>query len=382
MARFYDWGSRTAIPAMLGLAASDRTWAELWFGAHPSGPAMVGSGSGAVRLDQLITADPETALGPAVAARFGSLPFLLKVLAAALPLSLQAHPSAEAARAGFAREEALGIPIHSPQRSFRDRSPKPELICALTRFDMLCGFRDPNSTLALLDTIETPALDPLRRRLSDHPTGAGLRDLTTRLLTDDTAATAGLSHAVAQACAGATGDWSAERAMVADLETHHRGDPGVVVALLLNLVTLQPGQALFLGAGSLHAYLRGTGVEVMASSDNVIRAGLTSKPVDISTFLDVVSTDPSVPDVQQPAPVGTVTSYRTSAPEFSLQRIEVSGEATVTGGPAIVLCTRGQVRAGDLGLDCGRAAWVGADTEAVVLSGEATVFRAGVGSDL
>ena len=364
-----------------------------------------------------MAADPVAALGPEAAARFGRLPFMIKVLAAARPLSLQTHPGAEAARAGCAREDGLGLPRTSPERSFRDDSPKPELICALTPFEVLCGFRDPTQTLALLESIDTPALDPMCRRLAADPTPDGLRDLTTWLLGRDRAASAEFNRRVARACSPApvselaegaergpertagerasgmgrgADDWAAARALIVDLEAQFPDDPGVAVALLLNRVTLQPGEALFLGPGLLHSYLGGTGVEVMASSDNVIRAGLTSKPVDIPAFLEVVSTDPVTPDVRRPVPVGGVADYRVPVSEFSLQRIEADGVVSVGGGPAILLCTRGRARAGgaraggreagDLEIRPGTAVWVDARTEAVTLRGEATVFRAGIGS--
>ncbi len=426
--RHYDWGSRTAIPDLLGLPASDRPWAELWFGAHPQGPALAGPAR--TPLDQVVAADPAAALGPETAARFGRLPFLVKILAAARPLSLQTHPDAEAARAGCAREDGLGIPRTSPERSFRDGSPKPELICALTPFEALCGFRPPARTLALLESIDTPALDSMRRRLADDPTPSGLRDITAWLLGRDRAAAAEFNREVARACrrappperaageeraavperaaaperaAGEEQSLAPERALAADLESQFPGDPGVAVALLLNRVTLQPGEALFLGPGLLHSYLGGTGVEVMASSDNVIRAGLTSKPTDIPTFLEVVSTDPIVPEVQRPVPVGGVADYRAPVSEFSLQRIEADGEVAVGGGPAVLLCTRGRVRARsrdpggpaaenpgtenqedqeveNLEIGPGEAVWVDARAETVRLRGEATVFRVGIGS--
>ena len=178
--RNYDWGSLTAIPDLLGRPSTGEPWAELWFGAHPDSPARVGAR--AEPLDRLIAADPVAALGPAVASRYGRLPFLLKVLAAAAPLSLQAHPSAEDAAAGFEREEAMGIPRDGPQRMFRDRSPKPELICALGTFEALCGFRDPQRTAVLLDTLDTPGLDPLRQRLGTR-SGSQIHDVLAWLLT-------------------------------------------------------------------------------------------------------------------------------------------------------------------------------------------------------
>ena len=441
VSRHYDWGSRTAIPEMLGLPASDRPWAELWFGAHPQGPALVGPSR--APLDRVVAADPAAALGPGAADRFGGLPFLVKILAAARPLSLQVHPDAEAARAGCAREDALGLPRSSPERSFRDDSPKPELICALTPFEALWGFRDPARTSALLESIDTPALDPLRQRLAADSTPRGLRDLTAWLLGRDRAAAAEFNREVARACrrppgetrieeewamgpdrtggeesasreGRAAGEWAAARALAADLEAWHPANPGVAVALLLNRVRLQPGEALFLGPGLLHSYLGGTGVEVMASSDNVIRAGLTAKPTDVETFLEVVSTDPVEPEVQRPSPVGGVAAYRAPVAEFSLQRIEADGEVSVAGGPAILLCTRGRVRAfsgnggnpeaeshkaenpevGHQGTENpvtgsqqaespeigpGEAVWVGACTESVTLRGAATIFRAGIG---
>lgn len=436
--RHYDWGSRTAIPELLGLPASDRPWAELWFGAHPQGPALVGPSR--TPLDRVVAADPGAALGSEAAARFGGLPFLVKILASARPLSLQVHPDAETARAGCAREDALGLPRSSPERSFTDDSPKPELICALTPFEALWGFRDPARTLALLESIDTPALDFLRQRLAADPTPGGLRDLTAWLLARDRTDAAEFNREVARACRRPPGaersggpsraygteqaveeraageEWAfkagraaeeraAARALAADLEAWHPDDPGVAVALLLNRVRLQPGEALFLGPGLLHSYLGGTGVEVMASSDNVIRAGLTAKPTDIPTFLDVVSTDPVEPEVQSPSPVDGVAHYRAPVAEFSLQRIEVDGEVSVAGGPAILLCTRGRARAfsreavaseverqqfenpgarhrgaENLEIKPGGAVWVGARTESVTLRGEATVFRAGIGA--
>ena len=191
--RSYDWGSLTAIPDLLGRPATGEPWAELWLGAHPAAPATVGAR--AEPLDRLIASDPAAALGSAVASRYGRLPFLPKVLAAAAPLSLQAHPSAEQAAAGFEREEAMGIPLDAPRRMFRDRSAKPELICALSGFEALCGFRDPLQTAALLDTLDAPALDPLRRRLQGR-SGSQMRDLLAWLIALDGPEAAALAEVV------------------------------------------------------------------------------------------------------------------------------------------------------------------------------------------
>ena len=374
--RKYDWGSTSSIPSLLGCAEDGKPWAELWLGAHPSAPSVVGESR--TPLDELIAADPAAQLGTAVTDRFGSLPFLFKVLAAAAPLSLQAHPSVPQAEAGYAREDAAGIPIDAPNRSFRDRFHKPELICALTDFHALCGFRDPVATLDVLATIDTAALDPIRDRLAVFSDVDGLGPLLEYLLTLPATDAAALVAPVVAACGVPGADRHADvRAMAAALGERYPGDAGVVTALLLNLVHLKPGEALFLGAGSLHAYLGGTGVEIMANSDNVLRGGLTTKHIDIPTLLEVVDARPIEPVVQRPALVRGIASYDTPVPEFLLDRLDLDGSATVSG-PAILLCTDGAVDAGSFSLERGAAAWLPAGDGIVELRGRGTVYRAGV----
>ena len=374
--RKYDWGSTSSIPSILGCAEDGKPWAELWLGAHPSAPSMVGETR--TPLDELIAADPAAQLGTAVADRFGSLPFLFKVLAAAAPLSLQAHPSVPQAEAGYAREDAAGVPIDAPNRSFRDRFHKPELICALTDFYALCGFRNPLATLDVLATIDTSALDPIRDRLAVSSDVDGLGPLLEYLLTLPAADAAALVAPVVAACGVPGPDRHADvRAMAAALGERYPGDAGVVTALLLNLVHLKPGEALFLGAGNLHAYLGGTGVEIMANSDNVLRGGLTTKHIDIPTLLEVVDARPIEPIVQRPALVQGIASYDTPVPEFLLDRLDLDGSASVSG-PAILLCTDGAVDAGSFLLERGAAAWLPAGDGIVELRGRGTVYRAGV----
>ena len=376
----YEWGSTSSIPAILGRPEDGRPWAELWLGAHASAPSLVGCRR--EPLDALIASEPGSALGNEVADRFdGSLPFLLKILAAGAPLSLQSHPSIAQAEAGYAREDAAGVPVDAPNRSFRDRNHKPELICALTPFDALCGFRDPETTLEVLATIPTSALDGVRARVQlAADAGDGLDDLLAHLLTLSPAEALALTEPVVAACRTASGAPFADvRSMAVSLGERYPGDAGIVTALLLNFVHLEPGEALFLGAGNLHAYLHGTGVEIMANSDNVLRGGLTPKHVDVDTLLDVVEARPLPVDVQRPQVIDGVATYRTPVPEFSLARLEVD-RPVVTEGPAILLCTAGAVDAGDHTLDRGAAAWLPAADGPVELSGRGTVFRAGVGS--
>ena len=375
----YAWGSTSSLPQILGRPVDGRPWAELWLGAHPSAPATVGCS--AERLDHLIASDPSAALGADVAARFdGSLPFLVKILAADAPLSLQSHPSIAQARAGFARENAAGVPVDAPHRSFRDQNHKPELICALTPFDALCGFRDPAATLDVLATIETSALDGVRTELRTAADGdRRLDSLLAHLLTLDATAAAALTEPIVEACRLAgPGEHGDVRSMVVELAEAYPGDAGIVTALLLNLVHLEPGAALFLGAGNLHAYLRGTGVEIMANSDNVLRGGLTPKHIDVETLLGVVEARPLPIDPQRPALRDGVATYDAPVPDFSLARIDVDGTASVEG-PAILLCVDGAVDGDGHTLDRGTAAWVPASAGPVELVGAGIVFVAGVG---
>ncbi|MCY4422642.1 MAG: mannose-6-phosphate isomerase, class I [Acidimicrobiaceae bacterium] len=376
--RHYDWGSLTAIPELLGRPATGEPWAELWLGAHPAAPAKVGAR--AEPLDRLIAADPAAALGSAVASRYGRLPFLLKVLAAAEPLSLQAHPSAAHAEAGFEREEAMGIPRDGPRRMFRDRSAKPELVCALSPFEALCGFRDPRRTAALLDTLDTPGLDPLRRRLGALA-GSQMRDLLEWLLGLDRSAAAELAESATEACGASDADdeWSGVRSAVAALGTRHRGDAAVVVALLLNHVVLAPGEALFLDAGCLHAHLGGTAVELMAGSDNVVRAGLTSKHVDAAALIEIVDCAPGPAPILHPERVSGDAVFSPPVAEFCLRRLDVDGSSALEAGPAVLLCIEGCVDANGVTLDRGAAAWSGAGEPHMVMEGRGTVFCATVG---
>lgn len=378
----YAWGDPAFIPRLQGRPGTGDPEAELWFGAHPVAPSRL-AGSGAA-LDELVAADPEAVLGPAVARRFGRFPFLVKVLAAGQPLSIQAHPSPAQARAGYRREETAGIAWDSPRRTYRDDNHKPELLAALTPFEAKCGFRPLDDTRRLVDLVvsagPTPALAELRSRLAGAPTGAAPEDLAGPTgaagavpggATDDRAVVAaavgwllGLAPdaagplvadvvaATEKILAGAVPAeaerFEPELRWTGRLDRHHPGDAGVMVALLLNHVVLAPGEAVYLEAGNLHAYLRGAGVEVMANSDNVVRGGLTAKHVDAPELLSILDTTPAPAPVQTPG--GARYRYRVPAPEFALSRAEgtpggpAEGETVAAPtGPEIVLVTEGRV---------------------------------------
>ena len=362
----YAWGSLTAIPSLLGATPDGSPQAELWLGAHPSAPSRLAGGAS---LESAIATEPQRLLGASTVARFGPrLPFLLKVLAAAQPLSLQAHPSPAQAQAGFAREEAAGVPQSAPHRNYKDASHKPEIICALTRFEALCGFRQRADTVRLwrglgLDTAE----------LEDR----GLKAYFEQLLTSPQAALVDqLVHAARTPVPG----FAAECALVARLSKLYPGDVGIVGALLLNLVTLEPGEALYLDAGNLHAYLEGTGVELMANSDNVLRGGLTPKHVDVNELLSVLDFSDGPPRVLRPTGSPEAV-YPTPAPDFRLSRVTVDAPLTLPAlGPQVLLVTEGEVQVGALTLSRGQSAFAGADEGALDVRGHGTLFRATLGA--
>ncbi|MHA7280319.1 mannose-6-phosphate isomerase, class I [Arthrobacter sp. MDT2-2] len=343
--RPYAWGSVRAIADLLGREPSGGPEAELWVGAHPDSPSQAVRPDGTRRsLADLIAEDPEGLLGEATAERFdGRLPFLLKVLAADSALSLQVHPSLEQAAAGYDAEEASGVPRDAPHRNYRDRNHKPEMIYALTPFEALCGFRPLPEALrtftALASAVEPGSwthelLDSVAAQLSSGADSA-LRSAFTLLLE----AAPEVVDAVVAAVAGAAGPAqatgaeeadavAADLATLSELSAQYPGDPGVLVALLLNRVSLRPGEALYLPAGNIHAYLQGLGIEVMASSDNVLRGGLTPKHVDTAELLSTVVFEPIAPPAL--APEYTLLDqelYRPPFEEFQLQRIELGDPA-------------------------------------------------------
>ena len=273
----YDWGDRTYIPQLLHRTADGRPWAELWLGTHPSGPATIA--------------------GERLTARTGELPYLLKVLAAAAPLSLQAHPNRQQALDGHAR----GI--------YPDGRAKPELVCALTRFDALCGIRPIHATLTLLGALDA---EPLAAAIRADGIGAVIEGLYRGRIDP---------RPTVIACSRSQ---RPEAELVTQLAARYPDDPSVVVTLLLNRVTLQPGEAIHLTAGNLHAYLSGAGIELMSASDNVVRGGLTAKPVDVDELLRILDTTPLAEPVMKRA----ARSGRYPLPEAGCTLVRVESGRT------------------------------------------------------
>jgi mannose-6-phosphate isomerase len=391
----YAWGSRTAIPELLGIPNPAGTaQAELWMGAHPAAPSPVVRGGAEVPLDAVIAADPVGELGAAVARRFGGrLPFLLKVLAAHSALSIQLHPDRATAEAGFAADNARGLAPDASGRVYVDDWPKPEILCALTRFEVLAGLRAPREAAEVLARLGVADLEPLiadlRAATGSAAAAAAVGATLGRLLSRPREDVPGLVEAVVAACADAAhrdGPFAAAYDAVVRVSADHPGDIGLVCSLLMNHTVVEPGEALFMDAGGVHAYIQGTGVELMAASDNVIRAGLTPKHIDVPELLRVLDPAVPVPVLKAREESPGVEVFDTAVPEFRLRRVTVDGESDVLPGdgePRILLCVQGGaevVSSTDrLALRRGRSCFVSAADRDVRVVGSGTLFLASPG---
>lgn len=386
----YPWGSRTLLADLRGDEPPSATpEAELWFGSHSAAPATIEG----VGLDEVIADDPADALGVEVRGRYGdSLPFLLKILAADSPLSIQAHPTSAQARAGFEAENAAGIALDAPERNYKDPNHKPELLVALTPFRALAGLRPAKQTLEFFDYLDCPGLSRYSAMLQSENEEEGLRALFTTWISLPRAKRVevidGVRGCVDKRAFSGTPDWMREAARCfVELDEAHPGDVGVLASLLLNFVELAPGEAMYLGAGRLHAYLSGMAVEIMANSDNVLRGGLTTKHVDVPELVRITDFSTLVnPRVHADA-VDGACAFDVPVRDFHLTRYELADGAgfdAVSAGPAIVLCTDGAVDCGPLELTPGTAAWIPACDPDVRVSARdgsdrAEVFYARVG---
>jgi len=385
----YAWGSPTSIPELLGIAnPAGRPWAELWMGAHPKAPSLVSFEGRWVSLKKLIENQPRDMLGQRAAEQFNNtLPYLFKVLAAAKPLSIQAHPSQEQATAGFEKENRLGIPLDAPHRNFKDANHKPECICALSKFYALCSFRNLSDMVAMM-TVSCPLgladeLDYLKKSSDAN----GLKRFFIALMKMDAGRRSRVIdealHNLDKLPDQEIGYW------IKRLSTEYPADIGVLAPMLLNLIRLEPGQALFLPAGELHSYLEGLGIELMANSDNVLRGGLTPKHIDVSQLLNVVHFEPG--------PIKVLTAvesdrnekiYFNPAEEFVLSSIWVTDkyayESSTARSIEILLCTDGKASIKNSGaqniveINRGDSVMIPAAVERYTISGHAVFYKAAV----
>ncbi|MBN9178504.1 MAG: mannose-6-phosphate isomerase, class I [Microbacterium sp.] len=393
--RAYSWGSPDLIPALVGRASTGQPEAEIWYGDHPGSPSRVSgrSAQAGLTLDAALAALGEP-----------SLPFLLKLLAAGSSLSIQAHPTKTEAEAGFAREEADGIPRDADDRLYRDDNHKPEIIVALSdEFRALVGLRPVAETRELLAVLSRavddsaagggPALGALDALLADGDEEQALRSALAWALSeatpDDVARlTAALDAAASETTAseGTGAPFGKEVAVLRAAASDFPGDRGLFVALLMNLVVLRRGEALFAPAGVLHAYQSGLGVELMAASDNVLRGGLTPKHVDVPELLRIVDAAPGPAPIVEPTPAGDrAVRYDVGVPDFALTRVELDGGtfSAALEGPAIVLATRGSVRVAEsdapgeaVELRAGDAVYAGGGAPGLEIAGSGEVFLA------
>ncbi len=391
----YEWGSKTAIAELLGQPSpSPVPQAELWMGAHPKAPSLVLLGNRKVTLQKFIDCSQERVLGAEVSERFsGALPFLFKVIAAAKPLSIQAHPNLAQAREGFARETAQGISLNAFDRSYRDRNHKPEILYALTNFWAMDGFRPFGEMLGLLKRVSFRSIDPSVESLSKTPNRSGLKIFFRALMT--------LSEEKKRGAVDEAVEWASNHRDEEDAETsdvrewilrlnrEYPGDIGVVCPLILNLLHLQPGDAFFTQAGVLHAYLEGAGIELMANSDNVLRGGLTKKYVDVRELLHILSFEPThFRKAAVNTPADGVYEYESPAEEFLLSRIFLRNhnhyEERTNRSVSILLCTEGHVRLRNLGdkkeivMKKGESVLVAASVGSFRVSGHGVIFKASV----
>lgn len=383
----YAWGSTSAISDFTGIDFGGQRVAELWFGAHNGTQALAGGRP----LAEVIAADPTGILGEDVSARFdGQLPFLLKVIAPEQPLSLQVHPGKELAESGFQAEEEAGIPLDSPRRNYRDRNHKPEMIFALTRFEAFAGFRAPRRAIEVLENLNAPLAREMREILRANPGYRGLRAVARKLLAPLDEERQTQIEAVITACQdrldrGTSPSLRVDRQAVALARTYP-SDPGAVLSLLLNPVTLRPGEALFIPTGAVHAYVSGLGIEVMSSSDNVLRAGLTPKHIDAGEALRCMDFHGAPPVRIAPEMNGRGTGiYYAPVDDFELSVSEITGEEWIPipgRGPRILLGISGDLEVGIGGsietIRTGEAIFIAAAEGAVRSRGNGKLAQAGV----
>jgi mannose-6-phosphate isomerase len=390
------------MPGFLGKANPlNEPWAELWMGAHPKSPSMALCPDGTrLGLDKLVEADPQGMIGVSAASRFaGRLPFLFKLLSAGMPLSIQAHPSRLKAQRGYAKEQEAGIPLDAPERNYRDDNHKPETVVALTRFDGICGFRPIDEIISNIKLASGARWRNYAGRLVADPGRLELSVLFYNMVSMKDQDKAKVLYAarmrgeriVKEEPSGST--VAATFRWILKLMDEYPGDIGALAPLLLNLFTLEPGQALFLAAGEPHAYLGGLAAEIMANSDNVLRGGLTSKHIDIPELISVLNFDSHPIDIldAKPSPDG-FSSYPVRCEDFMISRARTKGSLVVRDrpeGPEILLCTDGQLeislppgkhdKAGQAAvLKKGDSAFIPASETAYVIEGSGELFKAAV----
>jgi len=385
----YAWGSHTAIADLTGQTLpSKKPQAELWMGAHPKAPSRVVCGNRWVSLPELIRENPVEMLGKAISEKFNDqLPYLFKVLAIASPLSIQAHPDPEQARGGFARENFNKIPIDAFNRNYRDINHKPECICALTRFWALNGFRRVLDIVSGMRKVCGHELSKEIDYLENMPDPKGLQRFFKNLMNLHADIKRNVVSKAIQNIAKFSGDDPVFKWMVR-LHNEYPGDVGIFAPVILNLICLEPGQAMFVKAGELHAYLEGMGMEIMANSDNVLRGGLTPKYMDVPELVRILSFTGKKPEIFVPFAKNSLESiYPCPVEEFVLSVIRLDG-SNIYQGPAnrsleIILCIKGKgyilnLKSRAIELKKGISVMIPATVQKYTIKGELLLYKAAV----
>jgi len=400
--KHYEWGSVDLLPKLMGVAGDGSPWAELWMGGHSGSPSLVSLPSGDVSLRELIATDTRRYLGEETAERYGELPFLFKLLAAEKPLSIQAHPNLAQAREGYERENRAGLSQNAPNRNYRDPNHKPEIICALTPFTGMCGFRSPGEIQRLFSVFFAgigPAPAPVRegfipllRSLEIPNPALALRTFLGALFSLSQEARQALTECILPAH-GADEAGGCEWELMREFARQYPGDPAIIAPLYLSVFHLEPGEAVFINAGLPHSYIHGFGVELMANSDNVLRGGLTPKYIDVPELMKALDFNPMQPQIIKPELDSSCFTYPAPCEEFSLtvMRGGSSGTSQPAAGPplaalarnapAICIVTEGEVYAGGMVLKQGESVFIppAASGEGpLLLRGHFTLYAASI----
>ena len=376
----YAWGSKTALTDLYGIAnPNNLPMAELWMGAHPKSSSKIEDASGQARsLRDVIDADKAALLGDKVAQRFGELPFLFKVLCADQPLSIQVHPNKQASEIGFAKENAAGIPLDAAERNYKDPNHKPELVFALTPFLAMNAFREFSEIISLLQPV-AGANNAIAHFL-ENPNADALSQLFASLLNMQGEEK---SHALAVLKAALESQQGEPWETIRLIAQFYPDDSGLFSPLLLNVVKLNPGEAMFLFAETPHAYLQGVALEVMANSDNVLRAGLTPKYIDIPELVANVKfvAKPAAELLTQPVKNGAELDFPIPVEDFAFSLHDLSQTETTIAqeSAAILFCVEGEatLHKGEqrLVLKPGESAFVAANESPVSVSGTGRLAR-------
>ncbi|HNV92377.1 MAG TPA: mannose-6-phosphate isomerase, class I [Candidatus Cloacimonas sp.] len=374
----YSWGDIKYIQELIGaLDMTGKPLAEAWFGAHPQSPSLIITEEGEIPMDKLLETYPESMLGKN---QGNNLPFLFKILAAAQPLSLQVHPDRQTAQYGFQKEEEARIPITDPNRIFKDPNPKPELICALTPFIAMCGFRPYEEIIRNFQILGIDNLWPALSSFQTKPCSKNLQELFNHILTSEPSQLETTLSAMENCKNNISPKFRFTCQICKHLNEFYPQDSGVLSPLLLNTFTLQPGQAIFLEPGILHSYIQGAGIEIMANSDNVIRGGLTPKHIDRDILFAITRFETYLPKLLHPhLKLNELVPYPNPAEEFHLYRLILEGNYILTNQykPMLVFCFRGSLNTeSGLSLQRGKAMFIPSEEKMLQISGSADLFIA------